>query len=81
MREVMEEKDLELIKELMANNEELAQLWQKHQELEKRLDELSNQVYLTSEEQVERKQLQKVKLSGRDRMDAILAEHRKLKAS
>lgn len=72
----MEEKDVSLIRQLVETNEELAGLWRDHQEMEARLDNLNGRVYLTNEEQLERKRLQKVKLAGRDRMEAILAEYR-----
>ena len=72
----MEEKDVSLIRQLAETNEELAGLWRDHQEMEARLDNLNGRVYLTNEEQLERKRLQKIKLAGRDRMEAILAEYR-----
>lgn len=72
----MEQKDLELIRELVDTDQELAELWHRHLELEAQLENMNQRVYLTSEEQVERKRLQKIKLAGRDRMDAILAAHR-----
>ncbi|MBI4798906.1 MAG: DUF465 domain-containing protein [Desulfarculus sp.] len=72
----MEQKDLELIRELVDSDQELAELWRRHLELETQLENMNQRVYLTSEEQVERKRLQKIKLAGRDRMDAILATYR-----
>ena len=72
----MESSDKELIEELARDNEELARLWSEHLTLESQLEDMNQRVYLTAEEQVERKRLQKVKLAGRDRMEAILAEHR-----
>ena len=72
----MEAKDLELIQKLIPENQELAQLWSEHQKLEAKLDALASRVYLSAEEQVEVKRLKKIKLAGRDRMEAILAEYR-----
>ena len=72
----MEQKDLDLIRELVDNDQELAELWRRHLELEAHLEQLNQRLYLTNEEQVERKRLQKVKLAGRDRMEAILAAYR-----
>lgn len=72
----MEDKDLELIARLQGRDAELDQLWREHLELEKRLDEFDQRRYLTPEEQVERKRLQKIKLAGRDRIESILAAHR-----
>ena len=39
-----------------------------HQRLEERLDELDAQVWLTPEEQIERKNCQKLKLAKKDRI-------------
>jgi uncharacterized protein YdcH (DUF465 family) len=72
----MEERDLALIRELAPSNPELDQLWREHLELEKQLEEFDQRRYLTPEEQVERKRLQKIKLAGRDRIEVILATHR-----
>lgn len=72
----MEHRDLELIERLSPADPELAQLWREHLELEAQLDSLSSRLYLTPEEQVERKRLQKRKLAGRDRIEVILATHR-----
>ena len=72
----MEDRDLKLIEELIPQNQELADLWKEHIELELRLRSMDDRVYLSSEEQMERKRLQKLKLAGRDRMEAILAEYR-----
>jgi uncharacterized protein YdcH (DUF465 family) len=72
----MEQKDLNLIERLSPADPELAQLWRQHMELEAQLDSLGGRLYLTPEEQVERKRLQKLKLAGRDRIEVILARHR-----
>jgi len=72
----MEEKDLSLIEELAPENEELAQLWHEHIDFERQLEELNSRLYLAPEEQIERKRIQKLKLAGRDKIEAILASHR-----
>lgn len=72
----MEDKDVALIRDLVDSDQELAELWRRHLELEAQLENMNQRVYLTSEEQVERKRLQKIKLAGRDRMEAILAAYR-----
>lgn len=76
----MEDRDIELIRELMDQDQELGELWRRHLELETQLENMNQRVYLTNEEQVERKRLQKVKLAGRDRMEAILAAYRQQQA-
>ena len=72
----MEQKDLDMIQSLLATDEELAQLWREHKEHEQKLDALAQRAYLTAEDQVEVKRLKKVKLAGRDRMEAILTRYR-----
>jgi len=72
----MEEHDLDLIVRLAPGNEELARLWREHLDLEQRLEEYGQHLYLTPEEEVEIKRLKKVKLAGRDRIEAILAQYR-----
>ena len=72
----MEPNDIALIQANLEGNPELAKLWSEHLELEKKLDEMNQRVYLSTEEQVERKRMQKLKLAGRDRIEQILAELR-----
>ena len=72
----MEEHDNELIRELIKTNQEPATLWNEHQELEERLEDMNQRLFLTPEEEMQRKQLQKQKLVGRDRIELILAGHR-----
>ena len=72
----MENKDLELIQRLLDSDQELARLWHEHQELEARLEALGQRPYLSPEDQVEVKRLKKLKLAGRDRMEAILVRYR-----
>ncbi len=72
----MEQSDLELMERLASAEPELGQLWREHLALEAKLEAMNNRLYLTPEEQVERKQLQKLKLAGRDRIELILARHR-----
>ena len=72
----MEEKEMDLIQSLAAQDEELARLWKEHRELESKIDSLGERRYLSPEEEVEIKRLKKIKLAGRDRIEAILADHR-----
>jgi uncharacterized protein YdcH (DUF465 family) len=72
----MEERDLELIRRVMELEPELKQRLAEHEEFERRLEEFNRRPYLTSEETLERKRLQKLKLAGRDRIEQILARYR-----
>jgi len=74
--QAMEERDLELIRRVMELEPELKQRLAEHEEFERRLEEFNRRPYLTSEETLERKRLQKLKLAGRDRIEQILAKYR-----
>jgi hypothetical protein len=71
----MEEYERSQIESLLDRDEELRALWQEHQDLESRLRALDSRRYLSPEEQVERKRLQKRKLAGKDRIAEIVARH------
>lgn len=49
----------------------IARLRAEHQQLEKRLDELNALVYLTPDEQFERKRIQKLKLQKKDLLQQL----------
>jgi len=72
----MEKRDLELIQRLISSDPELKRRMDEHQEFEQKLAEMNRRLYLTPEEEVERKRIQKLKLVGRDRIEAILAKYR-----
>jgi uncharacterized protein len=73
----MEREDLELIEQLTDKDPELKKFWDEHHEYERLLAEFNRRPYLTAAETMERKRLQKLKLAGRDRMEQILAKHRR----
>lgn len=68
----MDPRDIDTIQRLAASDGELRQLWAQHCTIEAELTDLDARRYLTPEEEVRRKQLQKAKLAGRDRIQAIL---------
>jgi len=72
----MEKKDEELIQQLIAHDGELKQHYEEHLDLERQLAELNRRLYLTPEQELEKKQLQKRKLHGKDRIMEILDKHR-----
>jgi uncharacterized protein YdcH (DUF465 family) len=72
----MEENDLQLIRKLIPKNKELKILWDEHLEYEEKLDQLNKRRYLSTEEEMKRKELQKLKLKGKDRIAEILRESR-----
>jgi uncharacterized protein len=73
----MEKRDQELIDRLIPENEELGKLVKEHQEFETQLEEFKKRLYLSEEQNREKKRLQKLKLAGRDRIEEILRDHRK----
>jgi hypothetical protein len=72
----MEKWDEELIARLLPHNEELRTYIEAHRGYEEQLEKFNQRPYLTNEEEVEKKRIQKLKLAGRDKIEAILAKHR-----
>lgn len=72
----MSERDATLRERLLRENEEFRRVVREHEEFERRVSELDRKVYLTPEEEVELKRIKKLKLAGKDRMEAILAAYR-----
>ncbi|MFN8544594.1 MAG: DUF465 domain-containing protein [Candidatus Binatia bacterium] len=72
----MEKKDEELIQTLLDGEPDLRRYYDEHVDLERRLNAFHQKAYLTPDEEVERKRLQKLKLAGKDRIMEILARHR-----
>lgn len=63
------------IQELIRTNFEFKQLHKEHELLENKLQELSKLKFISREDESRKKQLQKKKLVGRDRMEEILRQH------
>ncbi|MBW1917198.1 MAG: DUF465 domain-containing protein [Deltaproteobacteria bacterium] len=72
----MEKKDEELIARWIDQDPELKHLMGEHQEFERQLEDLNRRFYLTPEESIARKRIQKLKLAGRDRIEQLLAKYR-----
>jgi uncharacterized protein YdcH (DUF465 family) len=72
----MEEKDEQLIQTLLEREPELRRYYEEHVDLKRRLGAFQQKHYLTPEEEVERKRLQKLKLAGKDKIMEILSRHR-----
>jgi len=72
----MERKDEELIASLLDGEPELRHYYEEHTDLERQLGALQQKLYLTPEEEVEKKRLQKLKLAGKDKIMEILSRHR-----
>jgi len=65
----------DLIAKATNENKEFRSLYLEHLELEKKLSELNKSKFLTTERDIEKKRLQKIKLSGKDRMAKILKQY------
>ena len=72
----MEEKDEQLIRSLLEREPELRRYYEEHVDLERQLETFHQKLYLTPEEEVEKKRLQKLKLAGKDKIMEILSRYR-----
>jgi len=73
---LMEPRDVALIERLLPAHPELRDLWEEHLRLDRELEQLHGRRFLTREEEDRRQELRKTKLAGRDRIEAILRDHR-----
>jgi uncharacterized protein YdcH (DUF465 family) len=72
----------EEIKELLRReNEEFRKLDEEHRNLKALLADMDRKVYLSADEEMERKKLQKIKLSKKDRMAEFIRDYRKSRAN
>ncbi|MFQ3574277.1 MAG: YdcH family protein [Thermodesulfovibrionales bacterium] len=69
----------EIVEILKEENEEFKKIFNEHRELDAKLAEMSKKHYLTSEEEIEKKRMQKEKLLKKDRIAEIIREYKKQK--
>jgi uncharacterized protein len=74
----METDENALIEHLKQTNPEFRQLTEQNLQYERQLEEFHKLRYLTSEQELEKKRVQKIKLRGKDRMVEILKEYKAL---
>ena len=72
----MEKKDLELIAKYSAVDDELRAYVEEHRKFEEMLEELNSRVHLTPDEELQERQIKKLKLQGRDKIEQLLAKYR-----
>jgi len=72
----MEMDEKVLIEHLKQTNPEFRQLFEEHLQYERQLEEFNQLRYLSSEQELEKKRVQKIKLRGKDRMAELLKEHK-----
>lgn len=68
----MEDMDLAKIELLVNENPRFRMLYEEHRLLERELEDLERRRYLTSEQELERRNIQKIKLAGKDEMQRIM---------
>lgn len=72
----MEESDKAMIQQLVDQNPRFRLLYEEHLLLEKELKQYNDKVFLSPDEELEKKKIQKMKLAGKDEMDQILRSRR-----
>jgi hypothetical protein len=66
----------EIIEILKRENEEFRKLYEEHRKLDALLDEINKKHYLTAEEEIEKKRMQKEKLYKKDKMAEIMRQYK-----
>ena len=72
----MSRNEEELKNKLMEEDPEFRALAEEHEKFEHVLEEFNRKPYLTPAEEIDRKNIQKQKLKGKDRMEQILKKRR-----
>ncbi len=71
-------KEQEIVEFLKKENEEFRKLSEEHRNLDEFLVEIDSKRYLTPEEEIERKNIQKQKLIKKDRMAELVRDYKKI---
>ncbi len=71
-----EKENGKLIKDLLEKDEEFKKVYSAHEEYKKQLAEIDKKSYLTTDAQITRKKIQKLKLAEKDKMEIILSRYR-----
>ncbi len=69
-------KEIDVINALKNENEEYARIEEEHKKLGQTLDEILKKKYLSADEEVEKKTMQKQKLQLKDRMAQLVREYK-----
>jgi hypothetical protein len=72
----MEKNEKDLIAQYIDQDEELKKYVEQHAKFEGILEDLNSKVYLTPDEEVEKKTLQKKKLIGKEKIYEILSKYK-----
>ena len=71
-------KENEIVETLKKQNEEFRKLSEEHRNLDQLLAAMDSKHYLSPEEEIERKRMQKLKLVRKDRMAELMREYKKV---
>ena len=71
----------DIIARLIAEDDEFKKIYQAHREYDQKIKKLDKKVGLTPHEETERKKLQKLKLSEKDRMEGLIAHYKGIEGS
>lgn len=72
----MEEREEQMIASVLDKDPELRRYYEEHLEYERLLGDLQDKGYLSPEEEMEKKRIQKLKLVGKDRIMQILGKYK-----
>ena len=67
--------DQDLLEKVRTSNDEFRKLYDEHLVLKTRVEELNKMKFLSPEQEVEKKTIQKKKLQQKDRMNEIVGEY------
>ena len=71
-------KENDIVEALKQQNEEFKKISEEHRNLDELLAEMDSKHYLSPEEEIERKRMQKLKLVRKDRMAELMREYKKV---
>ena len=72
----MEEREEQMIASVLDQDPELRKYYEEHLAYEKRLVDLHDKGYLSPEDEIEKKRIQKLKLVGKDKIMEILDKYK-----
>ena len=68
--------DLETLEKVKDQNPEFKKLYEEHTQLKIKVEALNKLKFLTPEQELEKKQIQKQKLNCKDRMEEIIGQNK-----
>ena len=71
----MERRDEEIIQQLMIHDDQMRALYAEHQELKHQLEGFRDKIHLSTDEELEKKRIQKLKLASKDKLMEMLHRH------